>query len=412
VKLLAAVAAALVLSPAASAVTGQQRVLLMQVTWGPEPWPAAHGQESLDEARAYIRSASFGRTWVDGTATPWLRALPGPPPGGCDIRRVEAAANAAATAAGYALASYTKLGYAFPEIGCPWGGAYFSPGIWMNGIMSRHVVAHELGHTYGVTEEGPGWACRGGACEVENYASPYSVMGHGFSDYNAFEKLTFGWLDRVARPRGAAELALGAIDRPTPEPQALHVLTAAEEYWLEYRPPAPLWSADEPTATPGIVVHAGTNGLSFRSRFPQRNLLLLDPVGAGRPSVVAGETFSVPGAFAVAVRSTEAARATVAFRWTDAARPTAPRIESAGRALVRWRPAADSGSGVAAYDVSVDGRRVRRLTAVQIAGTVYLEGPRQARYPRLARGRHRIGVVAVDRAGNRSRSATRTVVVR
>ena len=78
--LLATLALALALTPAAGAVTGQQRVLLMQVTWGPEPWPAAHGQASLDEAAAFIRSASFGRTWIDGQATPWLRALPAPPP--------------------------------------------------------------------------------------------------------------------------------------------------------------------------------------------------------------------------------------------------------------------------------------------------------------------------------------------
>lgn len=411
VRLLPTLLAALALAPAAGAVTGQQRVLLMQVTWGPEPWPAAHGQRSLDEAAAFVRSASFGRTWIDGAATPWLRALPGPP-AGCDIRAVETAANAAAAAAGYVLGSYTKLGYAFPDIGCPWGGAYFSPGIWMNGRMDRLVVAHELGHTYGISEEGPGWACAGASCEVENYASPYSVMGHGLSDFNAFEKLTFGWLDRVARPAGDADVVLAAIDRPSAEPQALHVLTASEEYWLEYRPPEPIWPADEPAATAGIVVHAGTNGLSFRSRFPQRNLLLLDPVGAGRPSVVAGETFSVAGAFALTVRSTDSTRATVGFRWTDATRPSPPRIEAAGRSSVRWRAASDSGSGVSTYEVAVDGRAPRRVRAVLIAGTVYLDAPRRASYRRLARGRHRVTVVAVDRAGNRSRPAARVVVVR
>ena len=77
-KLLATLAAALVLAPAASAITGQQRVLILQVTWGPQPWPAAQGRESLSEAAAYIRSASFGRTWIDGTATEWLQVSPAP----------------------------------------------------------------------------------------------------------------------------------------------------------------------------------------------------------------------------------------------------------------------------------------------------------------------------------------------
>ena len=409
-KLLAALAAALVLAPAASAITGQQRVLILQVTWGPQPWPAAQGRESLAEAAAYIRSASFGRTWIDGTATEWLQVLPGPP-GACDIRAVEAAANAAARAAGLDLASYTTLGYAFPDIGCPWGGAYFPPGIWMNGRMDRHVVAHELGHTYGIVEEGPGWAC-GARCEAQNYANPYSVMGHGRSDFNAFEKLTFGWIDRVARPDGDGEVTIGAVDRPGPDPHVLHVLTAADEYWLEYRPPEPVWSPDEPTAAPGIAVVAGTNGLSSRrSRFPQRDLLLLDPVGTGRPSVSAGETFSAPGAFAVTVRSTEPTRATAALRWTDRTRPSPPRIQSAGRTSVSWTAAADAASGIDAYEVSLDGRRARRVPALVVAGTVYLETPRRARYPRLGRGRHRVRVVAIDRAGNRSRPAVRSVVV-
>jgi len=410
-RLLTAIAVALVLAPAASGITGQQRVLVLQVTWGPQPWAAAQGREALAAAGAYIRSASFGRTWIDGTATDWLHALTGPP-GSCDIRAVETAANAAARAAGFDLGSYTTLGYAFPDIGCPWGGAYFPPGIWMNGRMDTFVVAHELGHTYGIVEEGPGWACGGAGCESHDYANPYSVMGHGMSDFDAFEKLTFGWIDRVARPEGDGEFTIAAIDRPGPDAHVLHVLTAADEYWFEYRPPEPVWSADEPTATPGIAVIAGTNGLSSRrSRFTQRDLLLLDPVGSGRPSIFAGETFTARGAFALTVGSTAPARATVALRWTDRTRPSPPRILSAGRTSLTWAASADAASGIDAYDVSVDGRRVRRVRALLVAGTVYLETPRRVRYAPLGRGRHRVTVVAMDRAGNRSRATSRSVVV-
>ena len=98
------VLAALALAPAASGISGQQRVLMLQVTWGPEPWLAEQGRDSLNAAAAYIRSASFGRTWIDGTATEWLHVLSGPP-GSCDIRAVETAANAAARAAGLDLGS-------------------------------------------------------------------------------------------------------------------------------------------------------------------------------------------------------------------------------------------------------------------------------------------------------------------
>jgi hypothetical protein len=128
--------------------------------------------------------------------------------------------------------------------------------------------------------------------------------------------------------------------------------------------------------------------------------------------VAAGETFTAPGAFTLTVRGTEPARATVALRWIDRARPSPPRILSAGRTALTWAAAADAASGIDAYDVSVDGRRLRRVRALVVAGPVYLETPRRARYPRLGRGRHRVAVVAVDRAGNRSRPAARSVVVR
>jgi hypothetical protein len=407
---LAALVAALVLAPAASAITGQQRVLIMQVTWGPQPWPAAQGRESLSEAAAYIRSASFGRTWIDGTATEWLQALPGPP-STCDIRAVEAAGNAAAQAAGYNLSSYSKLGYAFPDIGCPWGGAYFSPGIWMHDRMDRFVVAHELGHTYGITEEGPAWACVGRRCASHNYANPYSVMGHGQSDFNVYEKLTFGWIDRVAQAAGNGDFTIGAIDRPGSDAHALHALAGGDEYWFEYRPPQPIWDPDEPMATPGIAVVAGPINPLIRSRFPLRDLLLLDPVGAGRSSVVAGETFAVPGAFALTVRSMEAARAVVSFRWTDRKRPSRPRIRVAGSTSVNWRASADAGSGVAAYEVSVDRRPARRVPAVvALTPTLHVPALLRLRYAKLGRGRHRVRVVSVDRAGNRSRPAVRTFV--
>jgi hypothetical protein len=166
-------------------------------------------------------------------------------------------------------------------------------------------------------------------------------------------------------------------------------------------------------ATPGIAIVAGPITPVSRSRFPQRDLLILDPVGAGRSSVVAGETFSVPGAFAVTVRSMEAGSATVSFRWTDRKRPSRPRIRAAGRRSVSWRAAAETGSGVAVYEVSVDRRPARRVSALDsISPTLYTHAPPRLEYATLGRGRHRVRVVAVDRAGNRSRPAVRTFSVR
>jgi hypothetical protein len=96
----------------------------------------------------------------------------------------------------------------------------------MLGGISKDLFAHELGHTYGVAEEGAAWICAG-ACAAENYADPYSVMGHGSGHYDAFEKWTFGWIERAGPElrNGAYELA--RIDRPSPLPHALYLLSAS-----------------------------------------------------------------------------------------------------------------------------------------------------------------------------------------
>ena len=189
------------------------------------------------------------------------------------------------------------------------------------------MIVHELGHTYGVSEEGSAWICDP-RCHAQPYMNPFSVMGHGQSDFGAWEKRAFGWLERIGEP--APRLTLGAIDRPASGLQAMRVLTAGDEYWFEYRPPAPLSAYNSNDAAPGVAVHAGSNGLGEPSRYPGRNFLLYDPVGRGRPSVESGETFSVRGAFAVRVVSAGAESAELSFRWTDRTRPARPRIVGAG----------------------------------------------------------------------------------
>jgi hypothetical protein len=73
-------------------------------------------------------------------------------------------------------------------------------------------------------------------------------------------------------------------------------------------------------------------------------------------------------------------------------------------------PAADRGSGVDRYELSIGSFRVTVPTTTLLGGE--LVGRDAAYRVRLRRGQHRIAVVAVDRAGNRSPVATRTVRVR
>jgi hypothetical protein len=402
---LLAVLCALGTAPAAWGVTGEQRILLVLVTWGPEPVTQAEARATFESTGAFVRSASFGRTWLAGEVTPWLHALRAEP-SSCDLGAIDAAGRAAAARAGFDPARFETIGYALPRFeACRWGGAYFPPGLWVNGPLTREVIAHELGHTYGVTEEGTAWICDRGRCEARPYADPYSVMGHGGSDFGAYEKSVFGWLDRIPVLDAPAELELGAIDRPSTLPQALRILAAGDEYWLEYRPPVPLWPYAE-DAAPGVVVHAGPHGADDEaSRYGSRDLLVGTASAGGR--------FAVPGTLALDVLAAGPERARVRFRWTDTKPPPAPRVtvQARGAAVVRWRPSTDGGSGVAAYELRVDRGRPRRLAAVRSVGPKLGAVDLELRVGRLVRGRHRVTAVAIDRAGNRSRPATRVFVV-
>jgi hypothetical protein len=90
---------------ASAATLGEQRVLLILTTWGPEPYAPETIRGELDQTEAFMRSVSFGRTWVAGDVTPWLHALASKP--GCNTATIAQAAQAAAQAAGYDLARYT-----------------------------------------------------------------------------------------------------------------------------------------------------------------------------------------------------------------------------------------------------------------------------------------------------------------
>ncbi len=235
--------------------------------------------------------------------------------------------------------------------------------------MPFTTLAHELGHTYGLPEEGP--ALVGDV--PENYANPYTVMGHGREHFTAWEKWVFGWLDRVVRPVRAGTFSIDALERPSQNPQALAVTIAGDEYWFEYRP------------AHGVLAYGGANGLA-PGRFVGRNVLL-GPVGT---------SFGVPGAFEVRVAASDPEQATLAFRWLDRTRPPRPRARVRGR-VVQWDPVVDSGSGVARYEVHA-GTRVRIVPAWRSFGRTVVQADTRA----TVAGRP-VRVVAVDRAGNRSR---------
>jgi hypothetical protein len=100
------------------------------------------------------------------------------------------------------------------------------------------------------------------------------------------------------------------------------------------------------------------------------------------------------------------------FAWTDKTPPKRPLIVFPGAHVrrwadtqVTWRDSNERGSGIAEYRLSIDG-----APAVSVTQSIYPE-LNAARIADLPRGAHTITIVAIDRAGNRSRPAIRRFVV-
>ena len=100
--------------------------------------------------------------------------------------------------------------------------------------------------------------------------------------------------------------------------------------------------------------------------------------------------------------STNGAR--LRFTWTDRIPPRAPRVSASssdGRLRVVWEDARETGSGVAHYIVSVDGRAGARFGADLTEEPVVVG--------RALPGSHTVRVVAIDRAGNRSQAGVKRI---
>jgi hypothetical protein len=408
--LAAAVSAAAASKPARTAL-GPVRALVSLGTWGPAPFAREEvDRVVLGDSAAWLAQSSFGKLTLSGETTPWLRV---PQPDSCDRDLVSQDFQAAATRAGYAPATYDRIVYAVPALGCPYTGFASGREAFLMNALSRTLVVHELGHTFGL-RHAKTIECDSGACVVHEYGDRYDTMGSGDGDFNAFEKFQLGWLTEIARAHADGVYGFEAIERRSALPQAFVIETATNEYWLDHREPE--W--DDPrfrSALPpdNVFVHAGppTSNPIAATRYPEGNVLVSPPAG-NRQVFLTGDRLAEAGAFEAVVVGRVGPGMQVRFRWTDRTAPGRPSLVTPGRTVrvrgglhVTWTPGRELGSGIERYELRLDGAAPLTIRPDFRVGE-------QADVLRPARGRHTLTLVAVDRAGNRSAPAVRRILVR
>lgn len=372
VKWIAPLAAAAVFAGQPAAV-GNQHVLVVLATWGPQPFTRADVTSAFAEAASFYDRSSFHQLTLSADVTPWLQAFTAAPscpdeePAGGVPASFTSSPDAAAAAAGYRVDSHDRVMYVTARMPCSWDGLGTGHQIVLNAAPYWYDMVHELGHTYGLAHA-RGESCRG--CPKDEYGDPFSPMGHGQLDFSAYEKFQMGWLHEVARVSRTGTYSIGRPDVQGATPYALVIKTGLHEYWIEQRLDA---------SPPGLVIRRIEPDLSDLMAAPEL-LLYVPGLTVGR-----GETFRIGGLFSVRYRV-----GSVRFSWLDRKRPAAPSV-SVRAARLTWS-SHDSGSGIASCTVALDGRIVARSGA---NGSVTLPS---------VRGRHRVSVECVDRAGHRSRS--------
>ena len=404
IAVVALIAASVTVSASAAPVRGEQHVLILLSTTGAQPYSVADVQQVADAAAAFYRSSSSGRLQLHIDVTPWLDVFQADP--GCRFASVSTVdqtmqpAQRAAEAAGYRPSDYDELVYDVADSPCGFFGITRGREVVLTKEPTLELLVHELGHTFGLGHALASRCVYAYGCTVFDPGDPFTPMGTGdqLLDFSAYEKVLLGWLPPQPRITRAGRQALAAPSPSANAAQALVVDTEQGQYWLEYR--------SQPFT--GVLVRF-VDAHQAPSVFAPRSTLIIDPTGPSRDWIAPGETYRAKDyraddIFKLRLATAGRKQGQIQFAWTDRAAPSAPYLVDAESATpsetrIDWTASIDPGSGVAYYAVQVDMQKVLRVDATE------------ADFPALTPGRHMVSVVAVDRAGNRSRPTRISFVV-
>jgi hypothetical protein len=256
------------LALATSNTFGQQRIAVILVNFQdnasqPYSWSDA-ANVTFSQTSDWYRENSYNQTSLTGDVFGWFTIAASSTT--CDTDQITTLAEQAATNAGVNLNNYPRRVFGFPSANCPFWGRSTVGGnpsrAWINGSYALKVVAHELGHSFGLYHSNS-MPCDTGGCTPTEYGDDRDMMGQGgIGDFNAYQKERLGWLNYGSSPTVQSISTSGTYWISSLQaggaPSALKILksrTTADTtyYYIESR----AQSSYDASYAPGVLLHTG-----------------------------------------------------------------------------------------------------------------------------------------------------------
>lgn len=233
--------------PPASWTLGGKRLLYIPTLYsdqGSPPTTRTAAESSLAQVAQYYATQSYQQTALTSVVTdPITAPQPASYYSGAGLVQLYNDVTALARTAGW---DPDEFDFVFiRHSGGPGGpgvGLVGQKGAWVQ-TDSWSVLAHELGHNYGLFHANA-WRARtsfpSGPGEIVEYADAFDMMGPNRGSFNAYEKSVLHWMPDWAVPRitNSGVYRIQAFDTASIVSNQVYALTVRKDvrdYWLDFR---------------------------------------------------------------------------------------------------------------------------------------------------------------------------------